>query len=81
VAMWENGSLIRIEASALSVDQTPGSWYYDGTFLYIHASDGSNVSTNGKTYTGKLGPGGTFTPTQSSPTPTPAGTTSSTKKK
>jgi hypothetical protein len=51
VAMWENGSLIRIEASALSVDQTPGSWYYDGTFLYIHASDNSNVATNGKTYT------------------------------
>jgi hypothetical protein len=51
VAMWENGSLIRIENSALSVDQTPGSWYYDGTYLYIHASDGSNVSTNGKTYT------------------------------
>jgi hypothetical protein len=51
VAMWENGSLIRIEASALSVDQTPGSWYYDGTYLYIHASDSSNVATNGKTYT------------------------------
>jgi len=51
VAMWENGSLITIEASALSVDQTPGSWYYDGTYLYIHASDGSNVATNGKTYT------------------------------
>jgi hypothetical protein len=51
VAMWENGSLIQIEASALSVDQTPGSWYYDGTYLYIHASDNSNVATNGKTYT------------------------------
>ncbi len=51
VAMWENGALIQIEASALSVDQTPGSWYYDGTYLYIHASDNSNVATNGKTYT------------------------------
>jgi hypothetical protein len=51
VAMWENGALISIEASALSVDQTPGSWYYDGTYLYIHASDSSNVATNGKTYT------------------------------
>jgi hypothetical protein len=50
VAMWENGTLITIEASALSVDQTPGSWYYDGTYLYIHASDSSNVATNGKTY-------------------------------
>ena len=39
------------ENSALSVDQTAGSWYYDGTYLYMHASDGSNVSTNGKTYT------------------------------
>ena len=51
VAMWENGTLIQIEASALSVDQTPGSWYYDGTYLYIYASDNSNVATNGKTYT------------------------------
>lgn len=50
-AMWEDGKLISIEASALSVDQTPGSWFYDGTFLYIHASDNSNVATNGKTYT------------------------------
>ncbi len=51
VAMWENGSLLAIEASALSVDQIPGSWYYDGTYLYIHALDSSNVATNGKTYT------------------------------
>ncbi len=50
VAMWENGALITIEASALSVDQTPGSWYYDGTYLYIHASDGTNPATNGKAY-------------------------------
>ena len=51
VAMWEDGALIPIEASALSVDQTPGSWFYDGTYLYIHASDNSNVASNGKTYT------------------------------
>ena len=51
VAMWENGSLLKIEASALSVDQIPGSWYYDGTYLYLHATDSSNVATNGKTYT------------------------------
>ena len=61
VAMWENGSLIRIEASALSVDQTPGSWYYDGTYLYIHASDSSNVATNGKTYTYVTSSSPTFT--------------------
>ena len=51
VAMWENGALLTIEASALSVDQIPGSWYYDGTYLYLHATDSSNVATNGKTYT------------------------------
>lgn len=51
VAIWENGALLPIEASALSVDQTPGSWYYDGTYLYIHAADNSNVASNGKTYT------------------------------
>ena len=61
VAMWENGSLIRIEASALSVDQTPGSWYYDGTYLYIRASDSSNVATNGKTYTYVTSSSPTFT--------------------
>ncbi len=61
VAMWENGVLMPIEASALSVDQTPGSWYYDGTYLYIHASDGSNVATNGKTYTYVTSAGPSFT--------------------
>jgi len=51
VAMWENGALIRLVDSQLTVDQTAGSWFYDGTYVYIHASDNSNVATNGKTYT------------------------------
>ncbi len=50
VAAWENGNLLQLVLNPLSVDQTPGSWFYDGTFLYIHASDNSNVATNGKTY-------------------------------
>ncbi len=51
VAVWENGSLMQQRKfGAVASDQTPGSWYYDGTYLYIHASDGSNVATNGKTY-------------------------------
>jgi Right handed beta helix region len=50
VAVWEDGQLSRLVLNPLSVDQTPGSWFYDGTYLYIHASDNSNVATNGKTY-------------------------------
>jgi hypothetical protein len=61
VAMWENGALIRLVDSPLSVDQTPGSWFYDGTFLYLHASDSSNVATNGKTYTYVTSSSPTFT--------------------
>ena len=51
VAAWENGSLLKSVASAAAVETTAGSWYYDGTYLYLHASDGSNVSSNGKSYT------------------------------
>jgi hypothetical protein len=51
VAVWENGALMKSASSAAATDTTAGSWFYDGTYLYLHASDGSNVSTNGKTYT------------------------------
>jgi hypothetical protein len=51
VAAWENDSLLKSEASAAAVEANAGSWYYDGTNLYLHASDGSSVATNGKTYT------------------------------
>jgi hypothetical protein len=51
VAAWENGSLLKSEPSASAVESNAGSWFYDGTFLYLHASDGSNVSNNGKSYT------------------------------
>lgn len=50
VAVWENDTLLKLATNPLGVDQTAGSWYYDGTYLYIHASDGSNVATNGKLY-------------------------------
>jgi parallel beta helix pectate lyase-like protein len=51
VAAWENGALLKSKASASAVESSAGSWYYDGTYLYLHASDGSNVSSNGKAYT------------------------------
>ena len=50
VAVWENDALLKSETSAGLVESNAGSWYYDGTYLYLHASDGSNVSSNGKTY-------------------------------
>jgi hypothetical protein len=50
VAVWENDTLLKLANNPLGVDQTAGSWFYDGTFLYLHASDGSNVATNGKLY-------------------------------
>jgi len=51
VAAWENGSLLKSEPSASAVESNAGSWFYDGTYLYLHASDGSNVSSDGKSYT------------------------------
>ena len=51
VAAWENGVLLSSQSSPGGVEGKAGSWYYDGTYLYLHASDGSNVSSNGKTYT------------------------------
>ena len=51
VAAWENDSLLKSVASIGAVETNAGSWYYDGTNLYLHASDGSNVATNGKAYT------------------------------
>lgn len=50
LAVWENDTLLKLANNPLGVDQTAGSWFYDGTNLYIHASDGSNVATNGKLY-------------------------------
>src|SRR5579863_1278099 len=50
VAVWENGALLLSKNSQSAVEAAAGSWWYDGTYLYLHASDGSNVATNGKTY-------------------------------
>jgi hypothetical protein len=51
LAVWENGTLLSAQTSQGLVEGNAGSWYYDGTYLYLHASDGSNISTNGKKYT------------------------------
>jgi hypothetical protein len=51
VAVWENGSLMTLAVNPAGVDLNAKSWYYDGTYLYLHAADGSNISTNGKKYT------------------------------
>ncbi len=50
VALWENDRLLALQQNEAFVENTPGSWFYDGTNLFVHATDGSNVATNGKTY-------------------------------
>jgi hypothetical protein len=50
VALWENDRLLALQQNEAFVEQVPGSWYYDGANLFLHATDGSNVATNGKTY-------------------------------
>ncbi len=35
VAVWENDTLLKLANNALGVDQTAGSWFYDGTYLYL----------------------------------------------
>ena len=37
-------------ASVMEVDATPGSWFLDQNKLYVHASGGSDITTNGKVY-------------------------------
>ena len=61
VAMWENGNLMTLAVNPLGVDQTANSWYYDGAFLYLHASDNSNPSSNGKKYSYVISSSPTFT--------------------
>lgn len=49
--IWENGVPLSHKTSAAIVEGNAGSWWWDGSAnLYIHASDGSNVSSNGKVY-------------------------------
>ena len=50
VAVWENGALLLSKNSQSAVEAAAGSWFYDGTYLYLHASDSSNMASNGKTY-------------------------------
>lgn len=49
-AMWEDGALLKLANNPLGVDQTAGSWFYDGTYVYIHAFDSSVVGANGHKY-------------------------------
>ena len=52
---WENDTGLLYETSIALVDSTPGSYYPSDVnsspiTLYVHASDGTNPSANGKTY-------------------------------
>ena len=49
-AMWEDGALLKLSNNPLGVDQAAGSWFYDGTYVYIHAFDSSVVGQNGHKY-------------------------------
>ena len=49
-AITENGAVLTAQSSIANVEANAGSWYWDGTYVYIHASGGSNPATNGKTY-------------------------------
>ncbi len=61
MAIWENGNLMWLTQNSLGVDQTANSWYYDGTYLYLHSSDGSNPATNGKQYSYVMASSPTYT--------------------
>lgn len=50
-AAFENGALLLVKTSIATVEATSGTFWWDGSAnLYIHASDDSNVSSNGKLY-------------------------------
>jgi hypothetical protein len=61
VAVWENGTLLLSKNSQSAAEAFAGSWFYDGTYLYLHASDGSNIAANGKTYSYVTASSPTFT--------------------
>ena len=48
--VWEGGTPLKKVTTIATVESTAGSFYWDSTNLYLHASDGSNIASNGKTY-------------------------------
>jgi hypothetical protein len=58
IGCWENGTLLQWQTTVAAVNSTPGSYTLSDTSyspaspvtLYVHASDGSNPTTNGKLY-------------------------------
>lgn len=54
INILENGFFLTLAASVAACDSTPGSFYvgsHSGTVtVYVHASDSSDVTTNGKEY-------------------------------
>lgn len=54
-SIWENGKCLTQATSIANCEATAGSCFFDSytagsANVYVHASDGSNVSTNGKLY-------------------------------
>jgi hypothetical protein len=55
--LWENDKWLNHPTGnsfsdvATSLDTTPGSFWTDGTTMYLHAFNGGNPSTSGSTYT------------------------------
>ncbi len=47
--MWENNVFLN-EQSSIVACGVPGSWYWDGTTLYVNGYNQDNPATNGKTY-------------------------------
>ena len=48
--VWENGVRLTSRASQALVQANPGSFYLTGSTLYVSATDGSDVRSNGKVY-------------------------------
>lgn len=50
--VWENTTPLALQTSIATVEATAGTWWWSSVAqkTYIHASDNSNVATNGKVY-------------------------------
>lgn len=48
--VWENGVRLTSRASQALVQANPGSFYLTGSTLYVSATDGSDIRSNGKVY-------------------------------
>src|SRR6478752_501102 len=52
VLVYENGVRLTLATSLANCQATAGSSFYSASVLYVHAADGSNPATNGRTYEG-----------------------------